>query len=483
MVGGAVYYWSANAIEIEKITLASPDNSALKEDIRLVLSEEAPVYVEYWKSGSMDKKRTPTFPAKKEHLIHLLLIAPNSTYQYRVIIDRLVDISSETYTFKTREQSPWLVHDWLKEENPHDASALGDGLVMLCYRGFPGYIAMVDGEGTVRWYWQDKQKGVRLASLTPRNTILALLAPASKDEFHNKKKKDTLPSDVNTYYLRTGKTGFVGGTEIAEIDLEGNVLWRINIEEKDIVFHHDLQMNKDHQILSIYRDYIMHDLTEKGIKKDTLWGDGVMVMDTTGKVVKKWSAWDHWNLDTDKRLEEYSGDRFHFNSLAFDADGNYLLSTPIENQVWKVNATTGAISWKLGKGGDFKMDSIDHFYFQHAAHIDKDGNLMLFDNGDFSPNDTTKVHKSSRTLSFKLDTSAMTATTMINSVLPPRYYTSRMGSAYLMPNDNLLQTSSKTGGVVVTDQKGKVQWAINTPFIPYKAEYVPMTLWEEYIQN
>jgi len=62
-------------------------------------------------------------------------------------------------------------------------------------------------------------------------------------------------------------------------------------------------------------------------------------------------------------------------------------------------------------------------------------------------------------------------------MLPPSKYTSRMGSAYVLPNENLLQCSSKTGAVMVTDQKGKILWQLNCYFVPYRAEYIQGTVW------
>ncbi|WP_026235866.1 aryl-sulfate sulfotransferase [Echinicola pacifica] len=478
--GFGFLYYSTNNVRILKVELKSPDNSALKEDIHISLSTPSSLKIEYWKKGDPVKYSSPVTNKKVDHVVHLLLLEPNTTYEYRIVIDNWINKSTDIFSFETREASSWMVHEWIKEDKPHDKTALGDGLVMLCYRGYPGYIAMVDGEGTVRWYWQAEKLGVRLATITPRNTILALLAPARKDEF--KKVKNNDKPDVASYYLRTGRIGFVGGTEIAEIDLEGNVLWQTNLEEKEIVFHHDLRMTEDSRIMSIYRDYKLYDLPDTQSELDTLWGDGVMIMDTLGNVTDKWSAWNVWDIASDERIKEYSGDRFHFNSVALDAEGDYLLSTPIENQIWKVDSHTGEIVWKLGKGGDFEMDSSAYFHFQHAAHINKDGDLMLFDNGDFSPNDTSKVNKLSRSLSFKLDTINMKAELQMETVLPKEYYTSRMGSTFLMPNEHILQTISKTGVTVISDQNGKVLWTLNSHFIPYKAEYVPSTVWNQYFK-
>lgn len=478
IVLGASYYFYTNDIVLKNVTVRSPDNSALKAAVSVELDKPAPIYIEYWEKGFSDSRRTPTHPASLHHHLDLLLLKPNTEYEYRIVLDRFFNTRSKILSLTTRESSPWMVHNWIKEDKPHDETALGDGLVLLCYRGYPGYVAMVDGEGLIRWYWQDEKLGVRMATLTPRNTILALLAPASEDEFNT---DGVVSAGVNSYYLRSGKIGFVGGTEIAEIDLKGQVLRRISLEEQDLIIHHDLRMDKQNRILGIYRDYILYDLDQNAVQ-DTLWGDGIVVMDTMGKVLEKWSAWDHWDIENDARLREFSQDRFHFNTLTFDADSNYLLSTPIENQIWKVNARNGHIDWKLGKHGDFEMDSTDYFYFQHASHINAEGDLMLFDNGDFSPNDTTRLHKTSRALSFSMDTVNMKATVQIKSVLPPAYYTSRMGSAYLLPNGNVLSASSKTGGVLVSDRRGNVRWVLQSYFIPYRAEYVPVETWKHFIQ-
>jgi hypothetical protein len=128
--------------------------------------------------------------------------------------------------------------------------------------------------------------------------------------------------------------------------------------------------------------------------------------------------------------------------------------------------------WKLGKGGDFKMDTTLYFSFQHSAHINSKGELMLFDNSLWK--------KVSGGVSFELDTVNMEANKRIKATLPPSKYTSRMGSAYLLPNGNILQSSSKTGSVLVTDQSGQILWELNSYFVPYRAEYVPYSFWENY---
>lgn len=492
IAGGAIWY-NARNITIKSITLTSPYNSALLEDVNVVLDKPASIYVRYWKKGGTQKQRTPATEKALSHTIHLVLLEPNTTYEYEVVVNHLMEITSETASFQTRPQSPWLVHNWIKDYKPHEAKALGDGLVMLCYAGRPGYIALVDGTGAIRWYWQVDDIGVRAATLTPRGTLLALLHPSQRDEINDIPDADKIDvlNKIN-FPIRRGRIGYAGGTALAEIDLSGKMLWRLDLPQlsglPDSIIHHDLRMDKDYNILTFMRDPLPYDLSAYGGKKnDTLSGDMLVKMDTTGKILWKWSPWTEWDFKKDNKLNELSYDRFHMNALYIDKDGNYLVSPAIENQIWKVNSQTGRLMWKLGKGGDFTMDTTDYFYFQHGVNIDPDGDVLLFNNGDPTPSDTSayrfqvadKKHYSS-VLSFHIDTAKKTAITRTDITLPKEKFSSRMGSAYQLPNKNFLVTSSKTGTVMVLSPEGKILWELNNYFIPYRAEYIPAKVWDKY---
>lgn len=475
-VAGIMLY-SYKSITIQSLEILSPANSALSEQVNVELNQDAPVFVRYWKEGSAERFRTISTKKGRTHSIRLLLLEPNTTYKYQVVIDRAVNISSETFSFQTRKQSPWLIHNWVKEENPHDAAALGGGLVMLCNARLPGYIAMIDGKGDIKWYWQTDDIGVRAATITPRNTILAMLRPPMKDVIDDtpKEEADSLRSVEKP--IRRGAMGFAGGTAIAEIGLNGKERWRFDIDSvtggQHKLIHHDVRMDKNGHVVTLVRNTKIADLSRAGGGvADTIAGDGILVMDTTGKKIWEWNCWDHWNINTDSIIKQFAYDRFHINSLSFDTDGNYLVSVAIEDQVWKINAQTGKIMWKFGKGGDFKLDSSRDFSFQHSAHINSRGELMVFDNSLW--------RKESGAISFTLDTVKWVAIPKIRAILPRLKYTSRMGSGYLLPNDNILQASSKTGSVMVTDINGKILWELNCYFVPYRAEFVPPGIWDEY---
>ena len=471
-----------NRISIKSITIDSPYNSAMHNAVHIKLSEPASVFIEYCEVKSGKKFRTPITPEDTIHHIDLLLLKANTEYSYKVIIKSLFNSSTKAYLFKTRPQSPWLVNRWLTEERPHDATALGNGMVMVTFGRTPGYIMILDGEGEVRWYWQVEDIGVRSACITPRGTILAMLRPPLQDVRDDMPQtKEEVQADEEKKPMRRGSLGFAGGTAIAEISLTGETMWRFDLDkihkEKEYQsVHHDVLMNDKNEILALYRPKkIIDKKIFNKIGTDTLGGDGIMVLDTLGNVLRTWNVWDKWDVEHDPYIEKYMYDRFHINGFFLDKQGNYYLSAPIEDQIWKVNSKTGNIEWKFGRNGDFAMDTTSYFSFQHAPHLNANGDLMLFDNGLYN--------KRSGAKSFKIDEVKKTAKTQLNVQLPSDLYTSRMGSAYLLPNGNLLQTSSKTGAVIVTDPKGTVLWHINLSFAPYRGVYIPIDTWKKYFEE
>ena len=206
-IGARIY---THNISIKNIQLSSPNNYAFQEQIDIELDKPASVYVRYWKKGAAEKFRTVKTSLSTAHSVPLLLLDTDTTYEYQVVIDRVINSKSKVFSFKTREQSPWLNINWLKNDVPHDAKAFGDGLLMICYARMPGYIALVNKEGRIVWHWQVDDIGVRAATLTPRGTILALLRPPKKDVLDDVPKEHRKILEEIQKPMRRGKIGFAG---------------------------------------------------------------------------------------------------------------------------------------------------------------------------------------------------------------------------------------------------------------------------------
>jgi hypothetical protein len=192
--------------------------------------------------------------------------------------------------------------------------------------------------------------------------------------------------------------------EIREIDLAGNVLYRLSLTDintglaavdsplKSLAsIHHDiLKLPNGHLI-------ILANLTQKFTSPpgfSSVIGDALVDWDPQAQApVWTWSTFDHIPLTHDPVS---SNDWTHANALLYSPDdGNLILSMRNQNWVVKINYQDGAgdgkILWHLGPGGDFTLPAgqapIEWNYGQHyvtAAGAGTAGifRLMLFNNGN-----------------------------------------------------------------------------------------------------
>jgi len=90
------------------------------------------------------------------------------------------------------------------------------------------------------------------------------------------------------------------------------------------------------------------------------------------------------------RIAPYQFDYIHGNSMDLDGDGGLVVSTRDMNTVFKIEAPSGKIVWRMGghgaKRSEFRIvgDPLGGFARQHSARFLDNGNLLLFDNGGFA---------------------------------------------------------------------------------------------------
>ena len=154
----------------------------------------------------------------------------------------------------------------------------------------------------------------------------------------------------------------------------------------------------------------------------------------------------------------------HANSLNYDRDGNYLMSFYNNGQIWKIDAHTGKVIYKFGKGGTIAMPAECNFTQAHAAHINANGNLMFFDNG-------VEKHQSG-VFAMKLDEQQKTSKIDLHIQLPKEVFNGRMGSAYMINDTSVLVCCSKRHIIVLTDRKGVLLWTMETSVPTYQAGFI-----------
>ena len=94
--------YSFNSVSIKSIQLTSPNNYAFQEDVTVELNRDESIFVKYWKKGSPEKFRTVSTAVGTNHTVRLLLLETNTTYNYQVIIDKLIDVPSKVFSFNAR---------------------------------------------------------------------------------------------------------------------------------------------------------------------------------------------------------------------------------------------------------------------------------------------------------------------------------------------------------------------------------------------
>lgn len=254
--------------------------------------------------------------------------------------------------------------------------------------------------------------------------------------------------------------------EIAEVSLNGDTTLLLKMGENgfDKELHHEIIKNEQGHILALTYEYKDYDLSEVGGQKDhEVKGDGILVLDSLGNKIWEWSVFDH--IDTTKKsaLKRKAKDLVHANSLSIAPDSNYLVSFRDLNQIWKINSESGEVMWRLGDNGDFELNKDSYFYKQHAAHINQDGDLMIFDNGN------PRLTGLSRALSFEIDEEGLVATRNLDVALPDSLFSFKQGSVYMLPKGNLLFCSSMSKKLAITNQSGDILWMAKSDDSFYRA--------------
>jgi hypothetical protein len=180
----------------------------------------------------------------------------------------------------------------------------------------------------------------------------------------------------------------------------------------------------------------MSQVVQGGNPSATVLGLIIQELDREKNVVFQWRSWDHFQI-TDATHEDLLAstiDYVHGNALELDNDGNILLSSRYMDEITKINRQTGEIMWRMGgKNNQFAFinDPIG-FSHQHAIRRLPNGNITLFDNGNFhSP-------PFSRAVEYQLDEQNKTVTLVWQFRNTPDNYGFAQGYTQRLDNGNTL---------------------------------------------
>ncbi len=383
-----------------------------------------------------------------------------------------------------------------------DESQIAPGLT-FCAPSGGTYFYAVDKTGAIRWYYAYSGNiGIDGVSFTQNDHLLVLDGGRGAE------------AETNNFGAQ-------------EIDLLGRVYSEYFLP--NMSFHHELKELSDGNLIAAATDY----------SKDTINDVVVKIDRSTGAILQRWDMDEILGRYGISRLgtpsfelpalvddsgQTYNRNWFHNNCVLYDeSDDSLILSSRHQSAVFKIDAATGDVKWVLSDPECYEGTGLEQYlltpvdssvdasefewqYGQHAPMICSDGDIALFDNGNYrtklAEDRTFAPSNYSRVVKYHVDESAMTVSqvsefgeelggehfcALIGDVdeLGEGHYLDTFGGHCLTGPDGEVSDSSGAPymkGALYEVEDGKVIWQLSsTPNLPirssaiYRSERVNLT--------
>jgi hypothetical protein len=230
----------------------------------------------------------------------------------------------------------------------------------------------------------------------------------------------------------------------------------------------------------------MSQTIQGGSESAVVLGAVIQEFDRRGRLTFEWRSLDHIHpteATHDIDLLHNRIDYIHANAIALDSAGDFLLSCRNLDQIIKISRSSGSIVWRLGGSSavrndfTFTNDTVSGyvgFSHQHTPILTKQGEILLFDNGNL------KSDQRSRVVAYRLDQTLMTATKTWEYQPLEIVFSATMGSVQELSNGNILIGWGTTqNGLVATevDRNGTVHTEIRSTQqldFPYRVTKAPV---------
>ena len=156
----------------------------------------------------------------------------------------------------------------------------------------------------------------------------------------------------------------------------------------------------------------------------------------TGRVLWEWHSLGHIPLSESYISASGGGqyDYLHLNSIQELPGGKVLVSGRNTWAVYLIDERTGRVDWTLGgKRSNFRIRPGAEFEWQHDVTLHRNGVITMFDNADVPHREPSSSAKELR-----IDTATRTLSLIRRYPHKPARLVSFMGSAQLLPNDDML---------------------------------------------
>lgn len=421
----------ATSSQISQVSFKRQMDNVLRYDISYQLSDSLESFIKFWETDNPSNSKFIKVSSGREANTTLYGVKANTEYKLQIVFGKECENGSDIISFKTGN----LPYKELKNfELTKNGNEFNGHIMFHQSVGTKGQLhVIVDDESQVVWY-QYSNKAVNTFSWTKDRTIVALL---NKDQ-------------------------------LIEVDLFGNEKFSLKFGEKgfDKKMHHEIQKDDAGHIYGLtYENKVLNEEERSKYGVDTLRCDGILVFDSVGNKFWEWSMFQVEMPPLNSLTKKAPNDWGHANALYDDKKGNYLISFRNFSQIWSVNKKDGGINWKFGENSNFIFEPEDVFHVQHAVHINKNGNMMLFDNGD-------RKRGVSRALSFNVDAENNHYEKNLDVRLPKEFYSSKKGNAQLISDEYVMFNSTMASTITVSKINDSTIWVLKLPQATYRAEHI-----------
>ncbi len=434
---------------IESIQAGVRSDNALRVDIKINFRQEVDYTIEYWKSDDESlRKSTDAVHAEGTTTSTLVFLEPSTEYTFQVTaVAQSSKTVSDTYTFTT-QSLPSSVPLYSMHQN--NTNEVIPGYVMQIRMDKPGYITVMNNEGTVVWY-ENMQKAVKVANFDPQtNTFCTILGDHPLKEYT--------------------------GDWIVVMDIFGNTI--LSRESGELFPHHEIRRLPNGDLIVVNFVPKTYDLTMwGGTDEETVWGDGYTIMDIAGNIKSQWDCFVEIDPREDPKIMDmveitsvlenpiwYKDDWVHANSVNFDEEGNYYMTFNWLNQLWKINKNTGLVEYRAGINGNIEMAEEAYTSGIHTAMPISPDKVLLVDNG--------ARRQITRALIYEVNKADKKAELTMNISLPVQLSSPYMSSVQIIGDDLLMFGSTFPCAVVYTDFDGNILRTITGHHQSYRAEYI-----------
>ena len=414
------------------------------------------VYVEYWDRETNRLRTQAVASAGTAYSVYVARLRPATDYSYIVLGTNSEGqiASGPKGTFVTGELPEGLrkaSFDVLSGSPTLDVTYLE-----FRQAGFMG-LAAIDGQGHIVWYFEP---------------------PEGEQPYVMARKHNG-----NIVYI-AGHKGGTTGMGLVEITPLGEEVDRLVDECSPFgPIHHEIQVLRDGRIMYLSRDVRRPGYGDPPMPQE---GDTIGIWDQANRVNRiVWNIFDFispaertvpdsnrtlpgnpvWGgCERDGTVQDWS----HGESLSMAEDGSVLASFRHLNQIVSIAPDFKTIRWRLGgPGSDFTFpDTTDRFYHQHSVVALPNGNILMFDNGNYRPDEEGKEY--SRGVELSLDLDAMTATKVWEYRHSPDIFSLCCSSVDRLANGNTVVMFGSIPGdlccrpyyIVEADAQSEVVWEV-----------------------